>query len=170
MSAPIIRIGDLEINQDLRVQKRMWKIERIGWVAMAIIVLLGAAGLFGHGPASYTTAGEESGPLQIEYERFGRHQSQSRLSLHVHTLPTEGPVSFWINSAYLKNIEIQDMTPLPLKTTITGDGVLFHVDAAEQETPGLITLYFQFHSIGWLTGEFQMPGASSLKIRQFVYP
>jgi hypothetical protein len=170
MSAPIIRVGDLEINQDLRVQAHMWRIQRIGWMTIAIIVVLAAAGLFGHGPVSYVTAGDESGALQVEYERFGRHQSQSRLHLHVRASQAEGPVSFWISSNYLKHIEIQDMTPMPSKSTIAEDGILFHVDTAIQERSGLITVYFQFHSMGWLTGEIRMPGAASVTIRQFVYP
>src|SRR3712207_8326757 len=30
------RAGDLEINQDLRFQRRMWALQRIGWAVMAV--------------------------------------------------------------------------------------------------------------------------------------
>ena len=40
------RVGDPEIKQNLRFQRRMWALERIGWAVMALVVLVGLVGLF----------------------------------------------------------------------------------------------------------------------------
>jgi hypothetical protein len=170
MSAPIVRIGDLEINQDLRVQEQMWKIQRIGWAAMALIVVLGLFGLFGHGPASRTSAGDKQGPLWIEYERFGRHQGSSELRLHVRAADTSKPISIWIGPDYAAHVDIQQIIPSPVKSTLVDHGFTFEIAAAARHEPGVITLRLQFRDIGWVTGEIRLAGSDSISIRQFIYP
>lgn len=169
MSAPIVRIGDLEINQDAHVQERMWKIQRAGWATMALLVLLGAAGLFGHGPVSRTSAGDHRGPLWVEYERFGRHQGSSELRIHVRSAQTD-PVRIWIGPDYTDSVEIQQIIPSPMTSALAGRGVAFEVAAPGQEEPGVITLLLEFHAIGWVAGEIRSPGIAPIPIRQFIYP
>jgi hypothetical protein len=170
MSAPIVRIGDLEINQDLRVQTKMWKIQRVGWAAMALIVALGGAGLFGHGPASRASAGDRNGSLWVEYERFGRHQGSSELRLHVRAVDNSKPLTFWIGPDYTAHVDIQQIIPTPLKTTLANQGLTFEIAATEKEDPGVITLLLQFRDFGWVTGEIRSPGADTVPIRQLIYP
>lgn len=40
------------VEEDLRLQRRVWRFERIGWVTLLIIVGLTLAGLFSKGPLS----------------------------------------------------------------------------------------------------------------------
>jgi hypothetical protein len=170
MSAPIVRIGDLEINQDLRVQKKMWRIQRIGWAAMALLILMGLAGLFGHGPASHTSAGESEGPLWVEYERFGRHQGSSELHIHVRPARASEPVRIWIGPDYTTHVDIQQIMPAPLVSELQDHGVAFDIAAAETGVPAVVTLTLQFRAIGLVTAEVRSPGVDPITIRQFVYP
>ena len=170
MSAPIVRIGDLEINQDLRVQRQMWKIQRIGWALMASLVVLGLVGLFGHGPASRTSAGDRQGPLWVEYERFGRHQSSSELRVHIRATDTSKPISIWIGPDYAAHVDIQQIIPAPLRNMLADHGLAFEIAAADPHEPGVITLLLQFRDIGWVTGEIRSPGSDPVPIRQFIYP
>jgi hypothetical protein len=170
MSAPIIRVGDLEINQDLNVQRRMWKIQRVGWAAMALILLLGLVGVFGHGPASRVSAGDRQSRLWIEYERFGRHQGSSELRLHVGPADTSKPISIWIGPDYAAHVDIQRIIPSPVRSTLVDQGLAFEIDAADQRKPGIITVLVQFHDIGWVAAEIRSPGADPVPIKQFIYP
>jgi hypothetical protein len=170
MSAPIVRIGDLEINQDLRVQEQMWRIQRIGWAGMALLVVFGAVGLFGHGPASRASAGNENGPLWIEYERFGRHQGSSELRLHVRTADTSKPISIWIGPDYAAHVDIKQIMPPPVRTTLADQGFTFEVAVADHQESGVVTLLLEFRDIGRLTGEIRLPGAEPVRIWQFIYP
>ncbi|HJR77515.1 MAG TPA: hypothetical protein VJ805_11095 [Nitrospiraceae bacterium] len=170
MSAPIVRIGDLEINQDLRVQEQMWKIQRIGWAAMALIVLLGVAGLFGHGPASRASAGNKDDPLWIEYERFGRHQGSSELRFHVRAADPSKPISIWIGPDYAAHVDIRQIMPPPVRTTLADQGFTFEVAAADPQEPGVVTLLLEFRGIGRLNGEIRSPGAEPVHIWQLIYP
>ena len=169
MSAPIVRIGDLEINQDVHVQERMWKIQRAGWATMALLLLLGAAGLFGHGPASRASAGDHHGLLWVEYERFGRYQGSSELRIHVRTAQTNS-IRIWIGQDYTDSVDIQQIIPSPMTTALADRGIAFDVAAPSREEPGVITLLLQFHSIGWIAGEIRSPGIAPIPIRQFIYP
>jgi hypothetical protein len=170
MSAPIVRIGDLEINQDLRVQAKMWKIQRVGWAMMALIVAFGAAGLFGHGPASRASVGDQQGSLWVEYERFGRHHGSSELRLHVRAADPSKPLHLWIGPDYAAHVDIQQIIPPPLKSTLGDQGFVFEIAAADQHEPGVVTLLLQFRDIGLVTGEIRSPGADPVPIRQFIYP
>jgi hypothetical protein len=39
MSKELKTIGDLEINEDIKFEKRQWMVERIGWIAMFSLVI-----------------------------------------------------------------------------------------------------------------------------------
>jgi hypothetical protein len=167
---PFARIGDLEINQDLNVQTRMWRIQRVGWAVMLVIVLLALGGLFGRGPAGETVAGDSHGPLWVAYERFGRYQSSSIVHIHLGPVSTPGPRQVWISNRYLSGIEIQHILPEPVATKISDDGLLFEIGAAGKEEAGILTLYLQFQQVGPLRGDFRSPGSTPIRISQFVYP
>ncbi|HET8720461.1 MAG TPA: hypothetical protein VFM24_00430, partial [Nitrospira sp.] len=51
-AGPIKRIDPspgIQFDQDLRFQERIWRIERVGWLAMAAILFAAVLGLFGRG-------------------------------------------------------------------------------------------------------------------------
>lgn len=45
----------LEIEEDLRLQHRLWTAERVGWLMVGVLVLAALAGLFGTGPLSLSS-------------------------------------------------------------------------------------------------------------------
>ena len=169
MSQPHARIGDLEIDQDLSLQARMWRIQRVGWAIMLVIVLLALAGLFGRGPASKTSAGDADGPLWVEYERFGRYQSSTVLQIHLQRVTTPGPRQVWISNTYLSGVEIQHIIPDPIAAKMSDGGLLFEIGTADADEAGPLTLYLQFQKMGVLAGDVRSGGAP-VRINQFVYP
>ena len=68
----IKKTDGLEITEDMSFQNLTWKIQRIGWVIMFILVLLALLGLFGDGLLADTTAGSSEAGLSIEYPRYER--------------------------------------------------------------------------------------------------
>ena len=71
----IVRIGDLEVDEDLPFQRRAWVAQRIGWVLMALFVLAAAVGLLGAGPLSHARI-DVPGLMTLEYERFARFETR----------------------------------------------------------------------------------------------
>ena len=79
----LVRVGDLEIDQDLAAQEHEWQATRIARVVAALVLLAGLAGLLGHGPLARAHAGESSSGLEADYSRFAQlvwlHQLLSRI-------------------------------------------------------------------------------------------
>src|SRR3954451_15271805 len=100
---PDRRVGDLEVNQYDDTHGRAWDLQRPAWGVMAAIVASALLGLFGDGPLSSVTVGEPDGPLRLEYDRFGR--SQSETLLRVRLAPgavREGRARLWVGRDLLR--------------------------------------------------------------------
>lgn len=72
MSRPrLSRVGALEIDQHLDVQRASWRLQVIAWWAIAILIGLALAGIFSSGPLSRARIGDPAA-LEVEYARFER--------------------------------------------------------------------------------------------------
>ena len=119
------RPGDLEIKQDLRFQRRMWALQRIGWAVMALIVLVGLVGVFGAGPLSSATAGKEEAPLFVEeYERFARFMLPTTLRVRLDPMG-QGEAHLWLDRGYLESVRPQTVTPEPDSVEAGPDGFTY---------------------------------------------
>src|SRR5690242_8532320 len=66
----------IQIDVDRRHSRREWRIERIGWAVMAVLLAAGLLGLLGYGPLSQARAGEP-GTLSVTYDRLQRASAPS---------------------------------------------------------------------------------------------
>src|SRR5947209_3798236 len=66
-----------EIQQDLPFQRRLWNFQRIAWAIMLLVAVAALLGLFGTGPLDNAKVGREGSPLWLEFNRFGRLQSET---------------------------------------------------------------------------------------------
>ena len=44
------------IQEDMRFQEKLWKLERVGWITLTLVVAITLLGVFGAGPLSQATA------------------------------------------------------------------------------------------------------------------
>lgn len=111
--AEIKRVGDLEVNEDLRFQRRVWVVQRVGWVAMALVALAALVGLFG-GTGSLrgeAKASSEDAIVSVDYERFLRFMKPTTLEIQVGPeAGKEGMVSIWLDREYLDGLQVQQIT------------------------------------------------------------
>ena len=163
------RAEPLQIDQDLRFQRREWIFQRAGWMGLAAGIAASACGLFGSGPLSEAVATEPRSGMRIEYPRFLRRQSPERLTIH---LPLDGASQeprLWIDSRLLESIELQRVTPDPERVEAGPDGsTLVFAAAAGGET--VITLDVEYEAWGRLRGHIGRSPGESLELRQLVYP
>jgi hypothetical protein len=163
-------VGDLEINQDLRFQRRMWALQRIGWAVMALVVLVGLLGLFGTGPLSSATAGQEEGPLFVEeYERFVRFRIPTTLQVRLDPLGT-GEARLWLDREYLEGVQLQTVTPEPDSVEAGPDGFTYVFKVNDPNRPTSVTFHLQPETIGRLEGRVVLDGGEPVDFEQFVYP
>lgn len=161
----------LQIDHDPGFERRVWKIERVGWGLMGGLVAAALLGLFGSGPLSRASAGDESGPIWIEYDRFQRYQAPARLRIHLGAGTARGrEVAFWIARAYLDRLQVRAITPQPIRVESGADRYTFVFSAPEPALPTAVTFDLQTEAIGALVGTVGLAQAAPLTIRQFVYP
>jgi hypothetical protein len=165
------RVGDLEIDQDLRFQKREWAFERVSWVVMILFVLAGLLGLLGRGPMSHRTAASPDGMVTVEYERFVNHRAATRLTVRVPgEVTVGGTFRLVINQDYLQGVQVQQITPTP-DSTEAGEGrQVFAFRAADPGRPTTVVIHLEAEGPATLNGRISIPGGPPAEFAQVVYP
>jgi hypothetical protein len=169
------RVGDLDVDQDLELQRHMWAVQRVGWVVMAAAVLAAVLGLFGGaGPLSKTSVGDPDAPLSIEeYERFSRFGMPTTLRVHLDPArESGGEVRLSVSREYLESVQIQSVTPQPRSVAAGPDWLTYVFDVTSGPgQPTAVTFNLQPDRVGLLEGRVRLEGPrGELEFGQFVYP
>ncbi len=165
------RVGDLEIAQDLEYQKKAWIVQRVGWVLMALVVILALAGLFGPGPLSTTTVGDERAPVRLQYERFVRSRDPTELTIHIGANAAQGSEArIWLDREYLHKVQIRHITPDPERVEAGPDRLMYVFRLIGPNQPTAILFNVEPQEIGQLQGKFGVDQGAALSFTQFVYP
>ncbi|HTU90761.1 MAG TPA: hypothetical protein VMF69_11850 [Gemmataceae bacterium] len=75
------RTEDIEAGCDPEFERRWWRIQRIIWGILVLLLLAGVAGVFGHGPLSEATIHPSGSQLQVRYDPLARRETPSILKL-----------------------------------------------------------------------------------------
>ena len=170
----IKRKGDLEIDENLDFQRRVWAFQRVGWVVMALVVLAALLGLLGPGLLSTSAKAEnEDANLSIrEYERFLRFFKPTDLRLQLDPgAATDGEARVWLDREYVEGFQVQKVTPEPESVEVGPDRLtyVFNVDE-ELDKPTAVTFNLQPQKFGRLQGQIGLEGEEPVSFGQFVYP
>src|SRR5215218_10368758 len=115
--AEMKRVGDLQVAEDLKAQRRNWAFSVVGATIMVMVALAGLLGLFGGaGPLSRATVGDQKDTLYIrEYERFLRFGKPTTLHVSLDTAAAVqgGQIRLWINREYMMGVQLQEVDPQP---------------------------------------------------------
>jgi anti-sigma factor RsiW len=169
--AEIQRIKDLEIAEDFDYQKRSWIVQRVGWAVMGLLTLAGLLGVFGPGLLGEAKAGKPSDRLWIEYERFERFQSPGQLRVHLQPGSEQaGQVRIRLNRDYLEQVQIQQVTPQPIRVEAKRDHLVYVFQTAKIDRTTAVTFYFQPQQIGSVSGSVGLETGQALSFSQFIYP
>lgn len=157
------RYRSLELEEDLPFQQTVWRVERVGWVFMALIVLASLLGLIGKGGLGRTRAGDPAA-LQVEYDRFVHRSAPAQLCIR---LSVAGPFSLRMPFQYLRQVEVSRVMPRPLSVS-SQEGVVTYLFAAVQ---GSTDIVFDMtpRDPGTLKG-FVESDRQRIDFAQFVYP
>ncbi|HEX3074642.1 MAG TPA: hypothetical protein VHP30_13605 [Ignavibacteriales bacterium] len=164
----IKRIEGLDIDEDISHQKKMWKIERISWIIMALFIIAALAGFLGTGYFSKRmhNIGENS---KVEYHFFQRYSSVSELNFYIKAGAGYNPISIALSQAYLKDAEIKRIEPEPASTEIIDD--FYKYNFVNSSAAGLhILFYLEPKGFGTQTLSIIINGKNRTEIKQFVYP
>lgn len=164
------QVGSLQVDQDLTYQERTWTVERIGWAIMLLLVLAGASGLFGGGPLSQATAGEQGGALWVEYPRFARLKAPTELRLHVGSESVAGDTArVWLDQRYLDSARVEQVSPEPDQVVVGADR-LEYVFAAASEQPATLTFFLEPEHVGRHAGRIGIVDGPTVEFSQIIWP
>jgi hypothetical protein len=173
------RIGDLDLAQDLRFERREWIVQRVAWAGMALILVAALAGVFGDGPLSRVVARSPSGRAVLHYQRFIRNHAPADLRITISGAMVErsGRASVLLSREYFGSMRLKAVTPQPAETQITPRGFVYAFLLPSRADPADIVFHFDVERVGpvsglvslWRVGEAPEP-ADTIAFEQFAYP
>ncbi len=154
-----------EVEADLAFHRTEWRIQRVGWVLVALFLALAVGGLFGNGPLSRAHADGAAG--RIEYQRFVRYG----LSTELVVTPAgneHGVNRVAISEAYLEAFRIEGVTPEPAAVRMAGKALVYEFASA---APGA-SISFNIHPqrLWRHSAQITIDGGAPLQISQLTYP
>ena len=161
----------LQVEEDIGFERKEWKVERIAWLVMLLVVLAATAGLFGNGLLSRTTKSTSDGQLEIAYQRFAR--SGGRTTLEVTVAPgvsQEDEVKVLVSRGYLSRFQIRQVTPEPDSAESSGDSLAFVFKVGDSRSPLEVEFNLEAEAAGRTRGTVAVGEGPALRFSQFVYP
>lgn len=156
------------VEEDMRMQQRVWRFERVGWYALVLVVLLGLAGVFGNGPLSNAQLTSEDGRVHVEYQRLSRSGTTDNLRITVRGTAGE-PVMLLLGGTLLREASIETLQPEPQVSQSHGKSLLLQLGTSKK---GIATLYLTLRSeyVGPLEGVVRAGPNSVVHFSTFLYP
>lgn len=150
-------MGDVELHEDQKFQRREWRIQRLGWVLILVMFGAAAVGLLGYGPLS--TAVVVAGDSEVRYPRIGHREKTDEL--HV----TGGGSSIRLGGPWLDGVEIEQVIPEPQAMRSDQGGLILEfgrgpVDAA---------IAYRASDYGVMYAHVDV-GSQRLRLTQWVLP
>lgn len=165
------RTPRIEINEHRAHQRREWRIERIGWMLMALLAVAALLGLLGNGPLSHASAGQP-GALVVRYERLQRSGAPTEYRFEVApALVRDGQLRLRFDAALLDEVKLESLIPEPTQVRAGPDHVdfVFAVDPVPG-APARLEMQFEPTTFGRVRGRITAAGAAPLLLDQFVFP
>ncbi|MGE7368897.1 hypothetical protein ACQKKX_07460 [Neorhizobium sp. NPDC001467] len=168
MEEPRLRPDGLQLEEHRRFQKRFWKIERIAWVAFAIVTVAALLGLTGAG-GPLATASAESSNAVISYPRVARWETADELQIAFR--PRDGVTERMVtlSPAFAKAFQLEDVQPEPSETTISDRGQILIFGNADSNG-GLVTMHIRAQSVGRNGFSVTVDGDASTALTTYVLP
>lgn len=165
-----IAIGSPIPDEDVPFQRREWTVQRIGWIAMAMLViaaLLGLAG--GGGPLTDATQQTRDDTLQMHYVRVERAQAPAELRFNLATGNGEH-ISIWIGNDFLSGVEIESISPQPLETRAGAGRQIFVFPVAGDAETIEATFHYRPQGFGRYAGRAGLVDGEDVAFSQLVVP
>jgi hypothetical protein len=151
----------LEIDEHLDLQKKGWKLQKIGWLCIAIIMLAGTAGVFGEGPLSDQT--KSTGKTTVNYQRFFRHEAEMKILVE----SANHIASITLTGEYLKNFKVVRFVPEPVNNNTINKAVRYNFLPAENH---IVSLYMIPKEFGSINETMKVNEADTFNLRHLIYP
>lgn len=155
------------IRDEIAFQRKSWRLERLGWFGLVLLMLLTLLGVFSKGPLSTRHISSADGTLHVEYQRFLRHGAHSRLIVTARSAPS-GSAVLQFSAQLLEAFTLEGIHPEPQSSASRQGGLLLESRADAQ---GGVTLYLALRpeALGPVEHSISLNG-QTVQFVQFIYP
>jgi hypothetical protein len=168
---PTKRRNDLEIEHDMRFQRREWRAQRIGRFALLGVIIMALAGVFGSGPLSSVTRRTADGLLEVHYHRIARHGSPEPLRIRITpVVATDSVVDIWISQEYLHGLAVRWISPDPVDVAAGNDRLTYRFQLLKGSRVADLIFQVDADRLWMRRGAIGRVGGDSIRFRQFVFP
>ena len=161
----------LDLEEDEAFEKAEWRVQRIGWLLWALVLIAGLAGLLGTGPLSNAQATTPDGDLTVSYDRFLHYHQPAQLEIELRGRDqnAEG-ADLKVSQTLLNRIQIHRIQPEPERRQIVPDGVIYSFARSSDAQTCKIVFHIEFERMGKSVGGLGLSGNEPVYFNQFVYP
>lgn len=157
------------IDEDLPFQRKQWRVERIGWLLMTVLIVCALAGVLGGGGLLSSAASTSpDGGVSLKHERFARRLAST--ALEITAAPASGrTLQVQIAESYLDAMAVQSITPEPdSMTSANGAAVLTFARTAGGAAK--IRLRLEPQTAGIIEGWAAVDQGARMRIKQYILP
>lgn len=160
--APIASLPQL--REDLPLQRIAWRIQKVCWVGIVMIMIFIALGLFGEGPLSKVR--KTRGSTTLEYERFARDEGKMETVVRLKAGATPAEVRIPLN--YLARFKIDKVFPETFESKISGNALVYFFEP-EKSASLNIQFFLVPQDPGPVKGNWSV-NEVTFELSQFIYP
>ncbi|WP_439212704.1 hypothetical protein [Duffyella gerundensis] len=157
------------LQEDMRWQRREWRLQKVGVVMLFLIVIAGACGLFSRGFLSEQQVRSGDRQLQVEYERFGRQLSTMNMAIRLQQLEGER-FTLRIDRGAIDNFQLQTVQPQPLIARSQGHDLLLTWALPAQQHNASVWLTWQPLGFGHFHSTVSLEHGATVAFSQLIYP
>ena len=152
-------------ESDHRFHRNEWRVQRIGWVLVALFLAFAVAGLFGNGPLSRAHA--DNGAGRLDYQRFTRFGLSTDLVV-TPAASAHGITRIAISRDYLEAFRVEHLTPEPAAVRLAGPNIIYEFASA---APGAaISFHITPQRLWRRSVTITIDDGAPLHISQLTYP
>ncbi len=151
---------DLQIDEGVSLHQKGWLVQRIGWVIIFTIPLLGAFGMYGEGWISNRQ--KEKGSVKAEYERFYRYEKE--MQIRVTSAGHMPQIS--LPQDYLKHFRVVRIIPEPEQRLAENGNIVYRFGGTDNRS---VSIYVIAQTYGNLRGTMAVNN-QEFSIHHFIFP
>lgn len=157
----------LHLDEDFRQQKIEWRLQRIVWPLLVLLLVAVMAGLLGQGPIARASVGSPEAGITMEYRRFVRQTTPDQLVVRLQAGAQR--VRLRIDGRYLDAVAVERVFPEP-ETVLSGpQAATLEFDARPGEWT-VVRIELRPQEVGTVDGWIAVDEGPPHAFSQFVYP
>jgi hypothetical protein len=161
---------DNDIDENMLLQQRMWKAERIGWVILVLFIILLFSGFLGKGPMGYSDVEIAGSGYHMRFPKIERLNSTEQIRITLLPKNDGRSAVLLINSRYFRYNKLLEIVPAPVKESSDGDYYVFEFNAGSNSAAIPVVMMVTPLKPGTQSFTAGADRSNIITVNQFVYP